>query len=133
MCWTCLCESERKHGGEPSVVQIAIRAVVTVPIRLYQLVISPLFPASCIYSPSCSWYAREAIRRHGVFRGAALAIARVIRCSALFSGGFDPVPERADWDQIRSDYRSFRSRRDGGHAGRRTARRGRRKKGRETP
>ena len=105
-------EPERARDNDPSAVQIVLRAAVTVPIRLYQLLISPLLPASCIYSPSCSWYAREAIRRHGVVRGGVLALARVFRCSALFSGGYDPVPERADWTQIRGDYRSFRSRRE---------------------
>ena len=133
MCRACLSQSERNHGGEPSVVQIVVRTVVTVPIRLYQLIISPLFPASCIYSPSCSWYAREAIRRHGVFRGGALAIARVFRCSALFSGGLDPVPDRADWAQIRGDYRSFRSRSDGSRSLRRAARRARRENRRKAP
>lgn len=106
----------RSHGDRrirsgASPVPDTLRFLATLPIRLYQLVVSPMFPASCIYTPSCSWYAREAIQRHGVLWGTLLAVARMVRCSALFSGGPDPVPERASWAQVRSDYRTFRARR----------------------
>lgn len=67
------------------------RAIVLL-IRLYQLAISPLFPPSCRFYPSCSHYAAEAISRYGIVAGATLAIKRVARCHPWQPGGFDPVP-----------------------------------------
>ena len=60
-------------------------------IRLYQLIISPLFPNSCRYLPSCSHYATDAITQFGVFRGSWLAIKRISRCHPWGSSGYDPV------------------------------------------
>lgn len=62
-------------------------------IRLYQLCLSPLLGPSCRYLPSCSEYAAEAVRRHGVFRGLALALKRLLRCHPWGGSGYDPVPE----------------------------------------
>ncbi|WP_423767113.1 membrane protein insertion efficiency factor YidD [Enorma phocaeensis] len=62
------------------------------PIRFYQRFISPLLPASCIYRPTCSQYAVQAIERYGVIRGFLLALRRIMRCNPLHSGGYDPVP-----------------------------------------
>jgi len=62
-------------------------------IRLYQLAISPHFPPACRYYPSCSSYAYDAVKKHGVFRGCWLAVKRIIRCHPFHSGGYDPVPE----------------------------------------
>ena len=64
-------------------------------IRLYQLLISPLFPQACRFSPSCSRYAQEAIEIHGVPRGIGLGLRRVLRCHPFNPGGYDPVPRRA--------------------------------------
>ncbi len=61
-------------------------------IRGYQLWISPLFPASCRYYPSCSSYALGAIEKHGALSGSWLAIRRIARCHPFRPGGFDPVP-----------------------------------------
>lgn len=60
-------------------------------IRLYQLMISPLFPPCCRFSPTCSQYALEAIHRHGPARGFWLALRRILRCHPFSRGGFDPV------------------------------------------
>ncbi|KFN90347.1 membrane protein insertion efficiency factor YidD [Tetragenococcus muriaticus] len=62
-------------------------------IRGYQRFISPLFPPSCRYYPSCSSYMLEALKVHGVFKGLLMGIARVLRCNPLFKGGIDYVPE----------------------------------------
>ena len=67
------------------------RAVLVAPIRLYQRLISPLMPAHCRYHPTCSAYAVEAIRSHGVARGLVLAGWRLLRCNPWSHGGFDPV------------------------------------------
>jgi putative membrane protein insertion efficiency factor len=63
-------------------------------VRLYQLALSPLLPASCRFHPSCSADAAEALRRHGAARGAWLAARRLARCHPYCPGGVDPVPER---------------------------------------
>ncbi len=62
-------------------------------IRIYQLLISPLLPASCRFEPSCSRYGYEAISRYGIFRGGWLAVKRIGRCHPLNPGGYDPVPD----------------------------------------
>ena len=61
-------------------------------VRGYQIAISPLLPASCRYTPSCSQYAVEALRRHGALKGAWLAARRLSRCHPFRAGGYDPVP-----------------------------------------
>ena len=62
-------------------------------IRAYQSGLSPLFPASCRYTPSCSEYALIAVERHGAARGSWLAVRRVARCHPFAGHGNDPVPE----------------------------------------
>jgi len=70
----------------------AARWTATAAVRVYQLFLSPLFPASCRYTPTCSAYAVEAIERHGVVRGSWLAAKRIARCHPFRPGGHDPVP-----------------------------------------
>ncbi len=65
-------------------------------IRFYQKKISPLFGPKCRFYPTCSQYAVEAVEKHGVIKGSILAIARLLRCNPLFSGGYDPVPEKKE-------------------------------------
>ncbi len=69
-----------------------VRSAVILPIRFYQLCISPLTPPSCRFVPTCSQYAVEAIRRHGVVRGGWLAVKRLLRCHPWGGSGYDPVP-----------------------------------------
>lgn len=59
-------------------------------LRWYQRWVSPLLPPACRFAPSCSEYARLAIARHGLLRGGALALGRVLRCQPVFAGGIDP-------------------------------------------
>lgn len=72
--------------------RIIIRRVALLPVRFYQLCISPMFPASCRYTPTCSQYAVEAVMRHGIFRGGLLAVKRILRCHPWGGSGYDPVP-----------------------------------------
>lgn len=67
------------------------RALVLL-IRGYQAGISPLLPASCRYTPSCSAYATEAIERYGAARGGWLTARRLLRCHPWGGTGYDPVP-----------------------------------------
>jgi len=67
--------------------------VVVLLVRAYQRAISPLFPATCRYVPSCSEYAVQALKRHGLLRGLMYAAARIVRCHPWAAGGDDPVPD----------------------------------------
>jgi uncharacterized protein len=62
-------------------------------IRGYQVLISPLFPPSCRFTPTCSSYAITSVERFGVFRGGWLAAKRIGRCHPWNEGGHDPVPQ----------------------------------------
>ncbi|MBQ2992852.1 MAG: membrane protein insertion efficiency factor YidD [Alistipes sp.] len=61
-------------------------------VRFYQLCISPLTPAACRFTPTCSQYALEALRRYGLFKGGWLAVKRIARCHPWGGSGYDPVP-----------------------------------------
>lgn len=67
-------------------------ALLILPIRFYQRFISPLTPPACRYTPTCSQYAIEALRKHGAWRGLWLAIRRLLRCHPWGGHGYDPVP-----------------------------------------
>ncbi len=70
--------------------------LLTWPIRLYQRWISRFTPAMCRFRPTCSQYALDAIRLHGIFKGSTLALWRILRCNPLCKGGWDPVPGSAE-------------------------------------
>ena len=61
-------------------------------VRFYQVCISPLKPACCRFTPTCSAYAIEALRKHGPIKGSLLAIWRILRCNPWGGSGYDPVP-----------------------------------------
>ena len=61
-------------------------------IRVYQNGISPYLPASCRYQPTCSHYAIEALKKHGLFKGGWLAAKRILSCHPWGGSGYDPVP-----------------------------------------
>lgn len=71
--------------------------LLILPIRGYQVAISPLTPPSCRFHPSCSSYAVSALRTHGSVKGFALGAWRVVRCNPWNKGGVDPVPEPGRW------------------------------------
>ena len=60
-------------------------------IYLYRLALSPIVGNDCRFLPTCSFYAEEALRKHGAFRGSIFAIKRVLRCHPWHEGGYDPV------------------------------------------
>lgn len=66
--------------------------VLILPIRFYQKCISPLTPPTCRFTPSCSQYAVEALRKHGPVKGLWLAVRRILRCHPWGGSGYDPVP-----------------------------------------
>jgi putative membrane protein insertion efficiency factor len=69
--------------------------IVVLLLRLYRLVVSPLYGPTCRFYPSCSAYALTAVERHGLVRGGWLAVRRLLRCHPWNPGGVDHVPPRA--------------------------------------
>ena len=69
-----------------------IGAVFIVLIKLYQYLISPLTGASCRYTPTCSQYGVEAIKKYGAFKGGWLTLKRIASCNPWGGHGHDPVP-----------------------------------------
>ena len=82
------------------------RGCVIVMLRAVRLLLVPfqgmvsLTPRMCRYEPSCSCYAEQAVRRHGVIRGLGLAGRRLLRCNPWSKGGYDPVPDAHDHDRV---------------------------------
>ena len=60
-------------------------------VWFYRLTFGEVFPTTCKYHPSCSEYALQALRRHGLVKGGVLAGWRLLRCNPWSRGGFDPV------------------------------------------
>lgn len=87
------------HTSSPSKSPSVWARVAAAMVRLYQLVLSPmkqlLFGTSCgcRFQPTCSCYTREALLRHGFFKGTWLGLLRILRCHPWNSGGYDPVPD----------------------------------------
>ena len=69
-----------------------LTTILILPIRFYQKAISPMTPPSCRFTPTCSHYAIEALRKHGPLKGLYLAIWRILRCHPWGGSGYDPVP-----------------------------------------
>ncbi|OZN25089.1 membrane protein insertion efficiency factor YidD [Actinobacillus seminis] len=61
-------------------------------VRFYQVVISPIIGPRCRFTPTCSCYALEALKIHGVAKGSWLTVKRILKCHPLNAGGYDPVP-----------------------------------------
>ena len=66
--------------------------LLILPIQFYRKFISPLTPPSCRYTPTCSEYAVEALRKYGPFKGGWLALRRLVSCHPWGGHGYDPVP-----------------------------------------
>ncbi|MGT2924642.1 membrane protein insertion efficiency factor YidD [Streptococcus caviae] len=69
-----------------------MKKLLIAPVRFYQKFISPFFPSSCRYRPTCSAYMIEAIEKHGL-KGVLMGMARILRCHPFVKGGQDPVPD----------------------------------------
>lgn len=68
-------------------------------VRLYQLLISPIFPPSCRYTPTCSAYMIDALKIWGPFKGSWLGLKRIASCRPGGGHGHDPVPEKIKMDK----------------------------------
>lgn len=69
-----------------------MKHLLMLPVWLYRRLVSPWKPPCCRFSPTCSEYALEALRRHGAWRGSWLVVWRLLRCQPFCAGGWDPVP-----------------------------------------
>ena len=85
-----------------------VARVLLAIVRGYRILISPIRPPSCRYTPTCSAYAMEAIQTYGAGRGSWLATRRLLRCHPFHSGGHDPVPSHVG----SRDHVSFATSRD---------------------
>ena len=74
------------------IVKKIVSQLLLLPIYFYRNCISPLLPPTCRYSPTCSQYAIEAIKKHGPLKGLWLTIKRICRCHPWGGSGYDPVP-----------------------------------------
>ena len=73
-------------------ISAALQWIAIKCIRGYQLVISPMIGPRCRFTPTCSHYAIEAIKSHGMIKGCWLAACRLVKCHPFNEGGYDPVP-----------------------------------------
>jgi putative membrane protein insertion efficiency factor len=80
-----------RRGGRTSAPDALVRGLAAV-LGGYKRWVSPLLPPACRFTPTCSEYAREALLKHGVLGGTALAIRRLSHCHPFHRGGSDPVP-----------------------------------------
>ncbi len=69
-----------------------MKSLVLGVIQFYRHYISPLFPPTCRFTPSCSQYTYEAIEKYGLIKGGWLGLRRILRCHPFNPGGYDPVP-----------------------------------------
>lgn len=70
-----------------------ITEILLLPVYFYRVAISPILPPSCRYTPTCSRYTIEALKKHGPIRGSWLSIKRIVSCNPWGGSGYDPVPE----------------------------------------
>jgi putative membrane protein insertion efficiency factor len=75
-------------------IRTALIFLLTIPIKLYQWLISPALPRTCRYYPTCSEYAIEALRLHGPFKGLIMGTRRILSCHPWVGHGYDPVPPK---------------------------------------
>ncbi|WP_057829048.1 membrane protein insertion efficiency factor YidD [Liquorilactobacillus cacaonum] len=71
-----------------------MKRLIILIVRGYQKGISPFFPPSCRYYPTCSNYMIQAIQIHGAIKGSLMGIFRILRCHPFVKGGYDPVPKK---------------------------------------
>lgn len=68
-----------------------MKKIFLIIIRIYQRLISPLFPPSCRFYPTCSDYSYASIKKYGLFKGGWYSVKRILKCHPYHPGGFDPV------------------------------------------
>jgi len=77
-------------------MRYVLRKIFLLPVRFYQVAISPLLGPRCRFQPSCSHYFVQAVEEWGIVKGAYLGLKRISKCHPWGSWGYDPVPKRKD-------------------------------------
>ncbi len=80
-----------------STIHAFLVKLILMPVHCYRYCVSPLMPAHCRFTPTCSGYALEAVRTHGISRGLLLTARRLLRCHPFCKGGYDPVPPKSTY------------------------------------
>lgn len=83
-------------------VKNILEFIVLLPVYFYRYSISPLKPPSCRYSPTCSAYTIEAVKKHGILKGLWLATTRIVSCNPWGGHGYDPVPDKFSFSRKRN-------------------------------
>jgi len=84
--------SERSYPKSAQVLKKVLIAPFVLLIKIYRYCISPYLPPACRYTPTCSQYCLEALRKYGLFRGGYLGAKRILSCHPWGGSGYDPVP-----------------------------------------
>ena len=84
------------------------RKIFLIPVKGYQKLVSPFLGANCIYCPTCSEYFNTSVMRFGIIKGTILGISRILRCSRMYYGGPDEVPQAFSFKHIRDMRIAFR-------------------------
>lgn len=79
-------------AGRAARAGFGLRVLAALLVRIYRFAAAPVLPKTCRFTPSCSAYADEALRKHDFFRAAFLVVRRILRCHPFHPGGYDPVP-----------------------------------------
>ncbi len=85
-------QSEKSSSRFKKACKWLLIAPFVLLIKIYQNCISPFLPSACRYTPTCSQYFLEALRKHGLFKGGYLGIKRLLSCHPWGGSGYDPVP-----------------------------------------
>ncbi|MBN2364306.1 membrane protein insertion efficiency factor YidD [candidate division WOR-3 bacterium] len=78
------------NGNEKSRIDLTAKAAIFA-VEVYRHIVSPLFPRSCRFYPSCSEYAKQALMKYGLKKGVILSLKRILRCNPFCAGGYDPL------------------------------------------
>ncbi|RKX74056.1 MAG: membrane protein insertion efficiency factor YidD [Spirochaetes bacterium] len=84
--------STGKQNSFPGFTSRAMQLIFIWIIKFYQKIISPFFPQTCRFYPTCSAYAVNALQKYGTLKGLILSVKRILRCHPFNPGGYDPVP-----------------------------------------
>ncbi len=81
-----------KRSDVAGVIRHIVVELLLLPVYFYRKFISPMLPPSCRFTPTCSQYAVEALKKHGPIKGTWLTVKRLLRCHPWGGSGYDPVP-----------------------------------------
>lgn len=84
------------------------RKIFLLPVKGYQKLISPYLGRNCIYSPTCSEYFVRSVMKFGIFKGTVLGLSRIFRCSRLYYGGPDDIPNTFSFRYMKAQRIAFR-------------------------